>query len=93
MSVRQQSKTRIKGYQKNHAKKRALDRYGIELSPKDYDMLLGMILNGTAHLVKKLTNTRSIFLTPFQNRDLFSLYNNKTKRIVTFLTSEQIMEI
>lgn len=77
-----------------HAKQRALQRYGLRLSSEDYDALVAMIaVSGASHLVRKLTNTRAIFNLKFQDKDIFVLYNSKTKRIVSFLTKEQIMEV
>ena len=55
--------------------------------------LVAMIaVSGASHLIRKLTNTRAIFNLKFQDKDIFCLYNSKTKRIVSFLTKEQIME-
>ena len=93
MRRKRQSKAEIRGKQRNHAKKRAFERYGIQLSSSDYEEMLQMIrVNGAAHLVRKISNTRSIFNLLFRERDIFCVYNGVTGRIVTFLTIDQAVK-
>ena len=91
MAVRQQSKQRIKGYQKIHAKQRVKERFGIDITSEDYDRMVAMINEtGEAKFVKKLTNTRALFLIPYMDKEYYAIYNNKSKRIVTFKSVDQI---
>ncbi len=87
---RQQTKSRIKGYQVVHAKNRALERYGVSLTPDDYKVMLIKISDGTAILIHKITNTRSLFKIGYKGQDYLVIYSKKTGRIQTFYSPDQV---
>ena len=73
-------------YESIHAKKRALERYGLNFNRKTRLHFLETIKNGEAQLIKRLTNTR-LLLKIFQ---FYVIYNKNTKNIITFLTHEMV---
>ena len=85
-------KKTLRGYQKIHAKKRAQERFGVNLTSEEYEALCKTIKNNGAHLIKKLSNTRSIFNLCHKGKDLFAVYNKTTGRIVTFLSLEYVCQ-
>lgn len=74
-----------KGTHVQHAKKRALERYKIELSSDDYKYLLSLIRNRSAKLLQRINKERSKWRLSFHGIIMYAVYSKKTDRIITFL--------
>ena len=82
--------------QKIHAKRRALERYGISLTETDYDELVHTISGSNAsaiHIIKQ-SNTRSVFLIPHHRfGKLLVCYDKQRGTINTFLPKDLISKV
>ena len=71
-----------------HAKVRALERYGVDLtSTKRYD-ILWQIQSRQAIFVEKQSHTRSIFIVEIDGIKMKVVYNSKAKQLRTVLPME-----
>lgn len=71
--------------EKLHAKKRAKQRYKIDLSHEEYEALCRQIRDGESIFVKKQSNTRTIHDVTYKNKVMRAVYDKLRKCIVTFL--------
>jgi hypothetical protein len=81
-------KSKNKRYNSNlnsHAKKRAMERYNVELVNADLDKMIGIIQSGKAEFVRGRTNTRVVHIVDYLDMKFRILYSSTMKRIVTFL--------
>lgn len=67
-----------------HAKQRAFERYGINLTDADIRKIIHDIVNGAACLVKKLSDRETIYLIKFEGTAMKALYHTNGA-IKTFL--------
>jgi putative lipase involved disintegration of autophagic bodies len=72
--------------QKRHAKKRAEQRYGLNLNSKDYIKLCELAKK--AIILVKQSLTRSIRKIIYKDIEYFVVYDKSRKQIATFLTKE-----
>lgn len=67
-----------------HAKQRAFERYGINLTDADIRKIVDDIVSGEACLVKKLSDRETIYLIKFEDTAMKALYHTNGA-IKTFL--------
>lgn len=77
-----------KNNQRIHAKKRAEERFGIQLNKSKRKELIKMILNGNARHLEKISNRLSKFRVKFEDTLMDLVYDKSRKNIVTFLLPE-----
>lgn len=75
----------IKRAYKLHSHKRAIQRYGIDLSKQTRKEILEMIRTGQSGRNKKLTNTRTLHEVKLNGNTFFVVYSKTVKEIVTCL--------
>ncbi|NMB91712.1 hypothetical protein GYA37_02600 [candidate division WWE3 bacterium] len=96
MSIYPRKKKRLskKQSQKIHAKKRAVERYGVSFNSKDILQLVKAIQNEKAEFVEKISNRQTKFKVfvpeELKNKcpkhsEVLVIYDKKRKEIVTFL--------
>lgn len=71
-----------------HAKKRADERFGINLNKHKRRELIQMIFKGNARHLEKISNRLSKFRVRFEDKLMDIIYDKNRKRIVTFLYPE-----
>ena len=71
-----------------HAKRRGLQRYGLELNRLDLKAMNQQIQTGAAEFIRRQSLSRTIWKVKFQEKELFVVYHGKTHGIVTFLRPE-----
>lgn len=74
--------------QEFHAKKRALERYGLDLSNNDLFEIIKNIKSGYAEHIQKQTNRLKLYKTLVKQTDVYVVYDKSRKTVVTFLTKE-----
>lgn len=67
-----------------HAKTRAKQRYGIDITTHDAKTICRMIRDGELKTISYLTNTRNLY----EYNGMNIIYSKSTKRIITFLPKE-----
>ena len=78
---------------RNHAKRRAAERYGIGITNKDLNDVVKLIRCGKAKRSKRLSCGRSIHVVELHRTDFTVIYSNRHKEAVTFLPIERGMRI
>ena len=68
-----------------HAKIRADERYCLDLTRQDLQNIVGMIQNKKAIASHRISNSKSVKLVRYQDKNLVVLYSNRHKEIITFL--------
>lgn len=68
-----------------HAKRRAFERYGVQLNRKTYHAMVRMIQSGKALFIRRRSNRVSLFYLVYQERAFKVVHDSKRHRIVTFL--------
>lgn len=76
---------KIRAGQNVHAKKRALERYGLILNKSDIMEIVKQIIRGSAICLGKQTCSRTIFLTTYKGVELKVVYDKKRKSLRTIL--------
>lgn len=71
--------------ERKHARRRALQRYDLDLRDEDLDLITGMIQTGKATFVEKQSNRVSVFTLKFKEKDVKVVYDRQRQNIVTFL--------
>jgi hypothetical protein len=71
-----------------HAKRRCLERVGVELSKTLRREIVGKIQSGKLQVVRKQSNRVTVFRHTLNEREFDIVYDNKRHRIVTFLYPE-----
>jgi hypothetical protein len=75
--------------QKEHARNRASQRYGIQLTNRDLYLIGKMIREGKATVHKKLTNSRSEHILEYQGVRMRVCYDNTRNNVCSFLPLEE----
>ncbi|MFA5152736.1 MAG: hypothetical protein WC554_09270 [Clostridia bacterium] len=74
-----------KTLQRLHARRRARERYDLELTNADITRIVGAIRHGESVSTKKLTNTRTLHVVNFNEQMMRVIYDNKRHNVCTFL--------
>ena len=77
-----------KAAQKLHAKKRARQRFNVEINKKDYNEIIKGIQSGKFPFVKSLSNRLSVFKITLNNTEANVLYDKSRKTLVTFMPTD-----
>ena len=64
-----------------HAKQRALERYGINLTSRNRYKIIQQIQNQKAEFVEKQSHTRSIFIVDFEGQKIKVVYDKNNKKL------------
>ena len=76
--------------QRIHAKKRALQRYGVQLTTAQIFDLIDQIKSRDAILVAKQTLRVKVYLVTHGDRYMVAVYDRKRKEIITFLPHDSV---
>jgi hypothetical protein len=68
-----------------HAKKRALERYGLVLTTADLRVLVSQIQSNGAKLVEDQSLRVGVFMLTAREKEVLVAYDRKRKEIITFL--------
>lgn len=71
-----------------HARRRARERFGLELNEHDLRHLAHRIQRGESQLVARQTNRMSIHRVECQGQQVLVAYDRRRKTVVTFLYEE-----
>jgi hypothetical protein len=71
--------------EQRHACIRAYERYGVMLSPGQYEALCTEIRERRSVFVRKHSNTRTVHDVEHRGKTMRAVYDKLRKRIVTFL--------
>lgn len=74
--------------QREHAKKRAMERYGLTLNREQYGELVKKIQRGNARLMQKQSLRVSVWEIEIRGFKVLVVYDKKRHNIVTFLPPE-----
>mgnify|MGYP006189081269 CR=1 FL=1 len=77
-----------KRQQRRHAQKRALQRYGIDLTKSTRDALIKRIQSGDYEFCEKQSNRVTHFVMKLDGELVRLVYDKLRREIVTFLPSE-----
>jgi len=69
---------------RQHSKRRAAQRYDIELTNKDLIKIVELIRNGKAAVSRRVTCSKSVVLVQYNGDNLVLLYSKRHKEILTF---------
>lgn len=72
-------------HQIEHAKRRALERYGLNLNRKSYYEIVRLIQKGKALPINSVSNRSKTFYLVYNGKALKVAYDNKRHTITTFL--------
>ena len=75
-------------YFRQHAIDRALERYGVELSLLDYELLNLSIVRGQATFIARQDSRRKFFLVDHPGTKMKAVYDNVHHQIITFVAPE-----
>jgi len=70
---------------KRHARWRAQERYGLPLSPSQYEGLVDQIAGGAAPLLQPYKGGLTIFAVQHRHLTLWAVYQETRHTILTFL--------
>jgi hypothetical protein len=76
-----------------HAKKRAKQRFGLSLNRHSYGEMVKMIQSGKATFVSSSSSRVKIFSVPYDGNNYKVIYDNKRKKIVTFLPEDPNVQV
>lgn len=79
--------------QRIHAKRRALERYDLDLNRHQMDELVRMIQRGQGRLLEKQSLRVSTFELNAFDKILYVVYDKHRKTIVTFLPEQYIKDL
>jgi hypothetical protein len=79
-------------YSLKHAKERALERFGLDLSEYEMFTMVDMIMTNhpDVKLIGRQSNYRTVWKIRWEGCNLFAVYNSKQKVIATFLTKSMV---
>lgn len=75
-------------FQKIHAKRRALERYGFDLNNEKYNQIVRLIQRGEANFVRRQSLRVSIFSLFFEDKECVVVYDRFRKSLASFLPIE-----
>ena len=78
--------------QADHAKRRVLERYGVEFTDREYKEICNVIKNGGGETLLVQSRTRNIKYVFYKEKDFYVVYDKTRNQIATFLTKEMIKE-
>lgn len=78
--------------QNRHAKRRAMERYGIDLNRHKRLEMVHMIQNGKAECVRKQSHRVSIFSLQYEGKEVIVVYDRQRKTLASFLPIEAKFE-
>jgi hypothetical protein len=68
-----------------HARLRAHERLGLDLSRKACESIVKQIQNGSATLVEWLSETRSSWIVEYQGTEMRVIYDTANKQLITIM--------
>lgn len=68
-----------------HAKRRAMQRYGLDLNKSLHKQLAQAIRDGHATFVKRRSRTRTVWLVELEGRKIRAVYDSNQHNLVTVL--------
>lgn len=71
-----------------HAKRRFIERYGLEVNRKDLRFMINQIQNGKAKLIERQSHRVSKWRVKFADRNVYVVYDKMRKSIVTALPAD-----
>ena len=74
-----------------HSKRRARERYDLELTNEDLNTLVRQIKEGDAEFLRGYSNSRTVHKVKFQNLEFPVLYSRSLKKIVTVLPEREML--
>ena len=74
----------------DHSKKRAWQRYELDLTNEDLDILVRQIKEGEAEFLRGYSNSRTVHKVSFRNLEFPVLYSRSLKKIVTVLPEREM---
>jgi hypothetical protein len=80
----------VKNRQNAHARKRAEERFGIQLTKTVRREILAQIHSGKARLIIRHSWSRATFGVKVGDQEIPVIYNKSTKAIVTVLPPEEL---
>jgi hypothetical protein len=86
------ARTTKKAAQRDHARRRARERYGVDVPAALRDTLLAMIRKGQCTLVEKQSNRVSVFDIKHDGATYRVVYDRNTKELATFLPHDVPVE-
>lgn len=72
-----------------HAKRRALERYGVEMTSADLRAIVTGIQEQKAHFVERQSHRISIFIVKYGGQLMRVVYDRLRQQIVSFLPMEE----
>ena len=76
--------------QRMHARRRALERYGLNCGPRTRNALLEAIQNSDAVFLESYSNRQKVFAVNYGEQYYPVVYDNRRHEIVTFLPREYL---
>ena len=73
-----------------HAKRRAAERYNVNVTSDDLRLIAGMIQRGEATFLEKLTNSRTKFRVRIREKVFIVVYDRMRHTIASFLPPEEL---
>lgn len=83
--ARRQSKQTITRERRIHAKQRASERYGLQLTTADLAEICGKIHLGQSRCIERLSVSRSVHELEYAGAQVRVVYHNLSHEICTFL--------
>jgi hypothetical protein len=78
--------------QNRHAKRRAMERYGIDLNRHKRLEMIHMIQSGQAECVRKQSHRVTIFSLQYEGKEVIVVYDRQRKTLASFLPIEAKLE-
>lgn len=73
---------------RQHARERALQRYGLELNREDLDNIVKLIQGHNGQFVERLTNDRKLWRVCYKGVWLNCVFSKRNKTLVTILPAD-----
>jgi hypothetical protein len=73
---------------RKHAKRRAFERYGLELNKADYNACVKIIQDAQSEPILEQSNTRTWHKIKYKDKEALVVYDRKRHGIVTFLPKD-----
>lgn len=83
-------KTKWRRYRRDHAKRRADERYQVRLTNQDLKNIAGMIRNRKAETVRRISNSKRLHCVVYRETALLALYSCRHHEVITFLPPEDV---